>query len=213
MIRPKEIFVATIFISGSRAIPYLPEEVRERLDRIIEEAHDVVIGDSNKGVDSMVTSFFAANQYDHVSVYTTRAQPRLNSIPSSWKIVAIKPDIQKRTNTRGETVNQRDIETEKDRAMGKIADFGFVIWRPEYPNRFGKLSVSKGSLRNMTQLLREGKPVVLYTFDESDGAFELSEMRSIENLEAFIAKFSPLVQRSYQSLLKSEDAANQRTLF
>jgi hypothetical protein len=205
--------VTTIFISGSRVIPYLPEGAKTRLDRIIQEGHDVVVGDSDKGVDAMVASYLADKKYDRVSIFSTRLKPRLKTVLPSWKTVTIDSNIEKKINEHGETVNQRDIETEKDRAMGKAADFGFVIWKPEYPNRFGKASVSKGSLRNMVQLLNERKPVVLYIFDETDGSFELVELRGRQDLDGLIEGASSLVQRSYQAIVKSDGENAQEKLF
>lgn len=205
--------MATIFISGSRVIPFLPKEAKSRLDRIIQEGHDIVIGDSDKGVDAMIAAYFADNSYDRISIYTTRPVPRLKTILPSWKTVTVNPEIDKKVDKRGNVVNQRDIETKKDMAMGDVADFGFVIWKPEYPNRFGKASVSKGSLRNMVQLLSDSKPVVLYRLDELDDTFSLIELRNKQELNSLIENESPLVQRSYASILDNSNEDNQERLF
>lgn len=205
--------MATIFISGSRVIPFLPEEAKCRLDRIIQEGHDVVIGDSDKGVDAMIAAYFADNNYDRISIYTTRPVPRLKTVLPSWKTVIVNSEIDKKVDKQGNVVNQRDIETKKDKAMGDVADFGFVIWKPEYPNRFGKASVSKGSLRNMVQLLSDSKPVVLYRLDGSDGTFNLIELRNKQELNSLIENESPLVQRSYASILDNSSEDNQERLF
>lgn len=205
--------MATIFISGSRTIPFLPEEAKCRLDRMIKEGHDVVIGDSDKGVDAMIAAYFADVGYDCVSIYTTRPVPRLKTVLPSWKTVTVKSEIDKKIDKQGRVVNQRDIETKKDIAMGDVADFGFVVWKPEYPNRFGKASVSKGSLRNMVQLLSDHKPVVLYMLNESDGTFSLVDLRSRQELDGLIENASPLVQRSYATILKDQTENAQNKLF
>ena len=36
-----------VFIAGSRAISRLSEPLRERLDRIVAEGHEVPVGDAN----------------------------------------------------------------------------------------------------------------------------------------------------------------------
>ena len=97
--------------------------------------------------------------------------------------------------------------------MGDVTDFGFVVWKPEYPNRFGKASVSKGSLRNIVQLLSDHKPVVLYMLNESDGTFSLADLRSRQELDGLIENASPLVQRSYATILKDQTENAQNKLF
>ena len=50
----------------------------------------------------------------------------------------------------------------KDKAMSDDADFGLVVWKDTSKNRFGNISVSKGSLNNIYNLLVQNKYVGLF---------------------------------------------------
>ena len=154
--------MTTIFISGSREIPYVPDEVRERVDRIIDSGFDIVVGDSERGVDAAILRYLESRTYKNVTVFTIHDRPRVKGILDAWDVRKIESDSNVKTDKAGNVRNRREFETAKDQAMGAIADFGFVIWQSTYVNRFGNTSVSKGSLRNMYQLLSAGRPVVLY---------------------------------------------------
>lgn len=47
----------TVFIGGSRHISRLPAQAKERLNNIIENGHNVVVGDAN-GADKAVQKHF-----------------------------------------------------------------------------------------------------------------------------------------------------------
>lgn len=193
-----------VFISGSRVIPYIPDEALDRVNNMIEGRMDILIGDSERGVDARITAYLYEQQYDQVNVYTVRDEPRISKRRPAWGVVNIQGGVEPRWNAQGEIVNQRSIETEKDRAMADRAEFGLVVWQPEYTNRFGRASVSKGSLRNMYQLLSSGKPVVLYLYSVQANAFEPVALRSLPDLTDTVVRLSSVVRRSYDSIVKQE---------
>lgn len=195
-----------VFISGSRVIPFIPEEALSRVDHMISGCMDIVVGDSEKGVDARIAAYLFERQYDCVSVYTTRNEPRIRNLLPTWSTVSVSSHVPPKRNAQGEISNRRSIETEKDRAMADAAEFGLVVWQSEYKNRFGKVSVSKGSLRNMHQLLSAGKPVVLYRYHENDNLFEQLELRSLGDLQSVVDGSSGLIQRAYAAICKSEAA-------
>lgn len=205
--------MTTIFISGSRVIPPIPEEALLRVDKIVDSGFEIVIGDSSRGVDAVVLQYLAARSYEHVSVYTIHDKPRAKGVLDIWDVRKVEPTVAAKTDKAGNTRNARELETEKDQEMGDAADFGLVIWQPTYTNRFGNTSVSKGSLRNMHQLLSAGKPVVLYKADSVDGAgFSCFELKKLDDLKALITTEPDVVSRAYKSIKKSS-AQSEPTLF
>ena len=205
--------MTTIFMSGSREIPYLPEEFRYRIDRIMAEGYDVVVGDSNRGVDARVIEYLAKSRYERVSIYTIHESPRVKGLLEGWTICHVATNCEKKVSPDGSVKNARELETEKDKAMGEIADYGLVAWCSAAPNRFGKLSASKGSLRNMHQLLLAGKPVVLYRVEAGgadDGAYtECLTLKTLNDLDAVVEGCPDVVKRAYATIVK----ANESTLF
>ena len=197
--------MTTIFISGSREIPYVPDEVRERIDRIISSEFDIVIGDSEHGVDAAIASYLAFCQYKNVTVYTVHDRPRLRSVLDAWNVRTITPTVAAKTDGSGNISNRREMETEKDQAMGNVANYGLVIWQSTYTNRFGNRSASKGSLRNMYQLISSRKPVVLYKAgvdDFMDISFDCHELKSVEALDELVSAEPPVVQKAYAAIKK-----------
>lgn len=203
--------MTTIFISGSREIPYVPDEVRERVDRIIDLGFGIVVGDSERGVDAAILRYLESRTYENVTVFTIHDRPRVKGILDAWDIRKIEPDSNVKTDKAGNVRNRRELETAKDQAMGAIADFGLVIWQSTYANRFGNTSVSKGSLRNMYQLLSAGRPVVLYkapSAEFGDETFSCHELRTLEDLEALISTEPSVVSKALAEFEKADQKSS-----
>jgi hypothetical protein len=132
--------MTTVFLSGSRKIGRIGEEVRRRIDNMAGNRLAVVVGDAN-GADKAMQSYLAELNYCDVAVYFVGDAPRNNVGCWPTKNVLV-----------GNKLSGRDFYAQKDSEMAKIADFGFVVWD-------GK---SSGSVQNMFNLLMEGKPVVVY---------------------------------------------------
>ena len=107
--------MTTIFISGSREIPFIPDEVRERVDRIIDSGFDIVVGDSERGVDSAILRYLESRSYENVSVYTIHDKPRVKGVLEAWRICKIAPETETKTDKAGNVRNRRELETAKDR--------------------------------------------------------------------------------------------------
>ncbi|MDR0846325.1 MAG: hypothetical protein LBN08_02310 [Lactobacillales bacterium] len=188
-----------VFISGSRNINHLPETVSERIDNIISANLEVVVGDSEKGVDALIIKDFASRRYPDVTIYTIHNPSRVKDIElKEWDTNLIVPETSK---------NGKEAETFKDRAMGDVADYGLVIWQDTYIHpRFKKKSVSSGSLRNMVQLLLRKKPVELYYKNENWDEFSHFELRAIDDLEFYIKEqMDELTFRTFEKILKAEE--------
>lgn len=198
--------MTTIFISGSREIQFIPDEVKTRVDRIIDSGFDIVVGDSERGVDSATLHYLESKSYANVSVYTIHEKPRIKRVNDSWHVRRVKPTVATKTGKTGKVRNARELEAEKDKAMGAVADFGLVVWQSVYTNRFGNISVSKGSLRNMHQLLIADKPVVLYKISlatSDEPSFDCFELKSLSDLEELIASEPCIVGRAYSKIEKA----------
>lgn len=130
-----------VFIGGSRAVSRLIDALRERLNRIMAEQHQVLVGDAN-GADKAVQQYFADSQYPNVTVFCTGARCRNNV--GAWTNVAIAPPAGVHSGF--------DFYAVKDREMATQATHGFMLWDGE----------SRGTFANIRTLVRDGKSVVVY---------------------------------------------------
>jgi hypothetical protein len=129
-----------VFIAGSRKLSRLNGDLRSRLDNIIEKGLTVVVGDAN-GADQAVQSYLAGKHYPNVTVFCAARGCRNNA--GNWPIrsVAAAP------GARG-----FDYYAAKDREMAGQADYGLMLWDGQ----------SRGTLTNIVDLVRRGKPVAVY---------------------------------------------------
>jgi hypothetical protein len=152
--------MTTVFLSGSRTISRLGEDVRQRLQNMIDKGLTIITGDAN-GADKAMQAFLAEQGYSRVTIYYVGEAPRNNV--GCWPVQRVAVEAPARAS--------RDFYAQKDHAMAKIADLGFVLWD-------GK---SAGSLQNILWLLGEGKKAVVYfgpdkrfyTFKAQDEVVEL----------------------------------------
>ena len=127
-----------VFIAGPLKIRTLDKNIKERLDNIIRNKIEVLIGDAN-GIDAAVQEYLFMKRYNNVTVYCIN-KPRNNI--GNWKI--------KSTPCEG-AVSFPDY-VKKDIAMAHDTDFGFMIWNGR----------SNGTLNNTLNLLEQGKKTRLY---------------------------------------------------
>ncbi len=129
-----------VFIGGSRRITRLGPEVTQRLDRIVEERLEVVIGDAN-GADRAVQQYLHQRGYDLVEVFHSGDVCRNNI--GDWPLRAIRVEGKRKDFS---------FFAAKDRAMADEASVGLMLWDGE----------SVGTLMNVMRLVRRKKSVVLY---------------------------------------------------
>ena len=130
-----------VFVAGSRAITRLNDSLRARLDRIMAEHHEVLVGDAN-GADRIVQQYLADCHYRDVTVYCTGGRCRNNV--GQWLTAAIAPPA----GVHGGA----EFYAVKDREMAANATHGLMLWDGE----------SRGTLTNIKNLARDRKPVVVY---------------------------------------------------
>lgn len=136
--------MTTVFLSGSRKLGRLNDDVRARIHNMIERGFDIVVGDAN-GADKAFQRYLANRGYRNVRVFCSGRVCRNNV--GGWEVREVAAD----PKLRG-----RAFHTVKDKEMAAAADYGFVLWD-------GK---SAGSLENMRELSRRGKKTVVYLAPE-----------------------------------------------
>ena len=124
-----------VFIGGSKNQTKLTENMAMQIDAYIGDGYAVLIGDCY-GIDHAVQKLLSERGYKEVTVYCSGDMPRNNA--GGWSVVALKSD------KRGyEFYRQKDI------AMTIDCDCGYMIWD----------GISKGTMQNIEDLKRAGKPV------------------------------------------------------
>lgn len=166
-----------VFISGSRSQRSIPKAAQDSLDAIIKQGIGILIGDSDKGVDSEIIDFLRVPLYERVTLYTIFSSPRVKPEPG-WSVRPIKADASLKSQQR---------QMAKDRAMANDADWGMALFNPIEKNRYGALQVSSGTLRNTIQMLIQGKVVkFFYVFE---GEMACRNLKKLDDLESLIAGY------------------------
>jgi hypothetical protein len=132
--------VWSVFVAGSRQISRLPAEVGHRLDTMIEKGVQILVGDAN-GADKAVQRYLADRSHPNVLVHCMKDHCR-NNVGNCPTRQLVSP--------RG--AKGFEYYSVKDRAMVDTAEYGLTLWDAE----------SKGTLNSVINLVRQGKPVVVY---------------------------------------------------
>ena len=148
--------MTTIFLSGSRKLNRINDNIRKRLKNMVDNEFLIVLGDAN-GADKALQKYFADLQYQSVLVYCSGQKCRNNI--GGWELQNISVDPK---------IKGREFYAEKDRKMAEVADYGLVLWD-------GK---SSGSIANVMELLKKNKKSLIYFSPEK-------KFYSISNIEEF----------------------------
>lgn len=138
--------MTTVFISGSRHLSRLNQEVKVRLSNVVNQHFAVVVGDAN-GADKAVQSFLKEVGYQSVTVFCSGEKCRNNL--GQWQVKPVKVEAK---------LTGRAFYTVKDKKMAEVADYGFVLWD-------GK---SQGSYNNIVELLNQNKKALVYFAPKKD---------------------------------------------
>lgn len=158
-----------IFLGGSRRVSRLNDIIRKRLSDIVGREMQVVVGDAN-GADRALQRQLADWKYPHVVVYFVGSRPRNNE--GGWPVF----HVQTAQHARG-----YEFYAAKDRQMVKQAECGMMLWD-------GK---SRGTLENVENLIRDGKPVLLY-LSPVKRFVNASSPKDLESLYAICGKVERL---------------------
>ncbi len=145
-----------IFISGSITIIKIDEQIKTRLDNIIQQNHNILIGDAN-GADKAVQIYLAEKKYSKVNVYCSGNTCRNNI--GNWQVINVEVPSK---------VKGRKFYMAKDKQMAIDSDYGFMLWD-------GK---SAGTINNLLNLITSNKIGLIYLFSEKT-------FNTIKNLISF----------------------------
>jgi len=177
-----------VFIAGAKSIKKIDDIIEKKLVSISQKSYDVLIGDCH-GVDKAVQNFFTTLNYSNVTIYASEGKARNNL--GNWSIQNVPVQ---------EGVTGFEYYRQKDIAMSKVADCGFMIWD-------GK---SKGTLNNIIALTNQNKVVVIYLFDQK----KLLTVKTYEELRVLISKCDPSTQTLFNKYASSKQSNNfQLSLF
>lgn len=158
-----------VFIAGSMNIKHLDPKVKERIDNIVSQDFEVVVGDAD-GADTSIQWHLVNLGKAKATVFCSGQHPRNNV--GDWPVQSVET-----TYAQG----SRAFFTAKDLRMAEIADFGLMIWDAK----------STGTLSNVIELLvRKKKSVV---FVNKTKAFK--NVGSVEQLEELLSFMSEHAKR------------------
>lgn len=173
-----------IFIGGSRGIKTLDRTVYCSLENMYKssiyklgenkEGDEVLIGDAD-GVDLLVQEFYHKLKRKSVTVFACEGKARHNV--GAWNVENV---------ASLSTVKDFFYYSQKDIAMAKKADCGFMIWN-------GK---SKGTLNNIINLARLNKRVTVYFTPTK----EFVSIKNINELKALIERCCENTQSMYENM-------------
>lgn len=171
-----------VFIAGSRRLSRLNNDVKRRIDNIVDNGFPVIVGDAN-GVDKAVQQYLSSRNYTNVVVFCMEGGCRNNV--GDWPMRKI----------RAADPGRRDIAyySTKDRAMAEEADYGLMLWD-------GK---SRGTLTNVVDLVWRGRPVVVYLAP----AKAFATLHEPEQLADFVRRFDPAILHRIERDLHTETTA------
>jgi hypothetical protein len=134
-----------VFISGSKSISALSDEVKSLLDEHIALGTEFLIGDCY-GVDAAVQMYLDSKGYSNVIVYCSGETPR-NIFVTGAKVCSYAEAAKGLTGSAFQYV--------KDIQMAQDCDTALMIWD-------GK---SKGTAENIRRMKEIGKPYRIITED------------------------------------------------
>ena len=196
-----------IFISGSISSKEVPQEVIKSVDDSRKRNYTILIGDA-KGIDKNIQDMLKADNYKNVEVYHVGPSPR-NLSDREWIDRRIPVDTENEKFFKNGKYT-REAQMIKDKAMSNDADFGLVIWQDTSKNRFGNISVSKGSLNNIYNLLVQDKYVGLFYIPNPEKG--IMKFKSVVEFEKQVIE--NLVQKEtkdyYYKMKKNANASNSK---
>jgi len=149
----------TIFLSGSRAINRLNDEIRSRVRNIMNNEFRIILGDAN-GADKALQKFLLDCNYKNVVIFCAGNTCRNNL--GNWDVHQVSVDPK---------LTGRSFYTQKDKEMAIRADYGLVMWD-------GK---SAGSINNVFELLKKNKYAVVY-FSPDKEFYNIKQLQDAKNL-------------------------------
>jgi len=182
--------MTTVFIAGSINIKNLDREVKDRIDKIVDQKLDIVVGDAD-GADTSIQNHLLSRGADHVTVYCSGTTARNNV--GDWAQTDVNPSFAPGT---------RAFFTAKDIEMAKVADYGLMVWDAK----------STGTLSNVIELLNRKKKSVVFVNKEK--LFKtVGDVDQLIELVAFMSEHAKLKADEKIRLSEKIDAFRQTPMF
>lgn len=153
-----------VFIAGSMNIKNLDPKVKERIDNIISQDFEIVVGDAD-GADASIQWHLFNHGTTKTTVFCSGAQPRNNV--GDWPVERVETNHAEGT---------RAFFTAKDIRMAEVADIGLMIWDTK----------STGTLSNVIELLARKKKSVVFV----NKAKVFKNIANVEQLEELLSYMS-----------------------
>jgi hypothetical protein len=169
----------TVFIAGSMNIKNLDAKVKERIDNIVSQGFDVVVGDAD-GADTSIQSHLYNLGNAKITVYCSGSSPRNNV--GDWPI---------RSVVTRHAEGTRAFFTAKDIEMAEAADYGLMIWDAK----------STGTLSNVLELLARKKKSVVFV----NKAKLFKNVGDVHQLEELVSYMSEGARRKAEDKIKLTD--------
>lgn len=176
-----------IFIAGPRALMCLDKNIEDILNSCMKKGFQILVGDA-VGADSLVQRYLTNKGYMEVTVYVSNGIVRNNI--GNWEVKSVPVE---------KSVHGFAFYAEKDRAMAKDADVGFMLWN-------GK---SKGTLNNMINLLDLEKQTIVYIPHTGN----IHNITKLATLERLTRAFGEETHQRFKLLLSDKVKNNQISLF
>jgi hypothetical protein len=165
-----------VFIAGSMNIKHLDSKVKARIDNILTQDFEVVVGDAD-GADTSVQAYLFGNGTRRVTVFCSGQSPRNNV--GNWPVQRVES-----SHAEG----SRAFFTAKDLRMAEIADFGLMIWDTK----------STGTLSNVIELLVRKKKSVVFV----NKAKSFKNIATAEQLDELLSYMSEHAKQKADEKIK-----------
>lgn len=154
-----------VFIAGSMNIKHLAPQVKERIDNILAQDFEVVVGDAD-GADTSIQHHLFHHGASKTTVFCSGSRPRNNI--GNWPIHSVVTSYAE---------GSRAFFTAKDIRMAEVADIGLMIWDTK----------STGTLNNIIELLTRKKKAVVFV-NKSKIFKNISTVDQLEELLSFMSE-------------------------
>jgi hypothetical protein len=171
-----------VFIAGSMNIKHLDSQVKARIDNILAQDFEVVVGDAD-GADTSIQSYLFDHGTTKTTVFCSGERPRNNV--GNWPVQRVKT-----SHSEG----SRAFFTAKDIRMAEVADFGLMIWDAK----------STGTLSNVIELLVRKKKSAVFI----NKARTFKNISTVEQLEELLSYMSDHARQRADEKIKLFDRIN-----
>jgi hypothetical protein len=171
-----------VFIAGSMNIKHLDSKVKLRIDNILAQDFEVVVGDAD-GADTSIQAYLFNHGTTRATVFCSGERPRNNV--GNWPVQRVKTSYSE---------GSRAFFTAKDIRMAEVADFGLMIWDTK----------STGTLSNVIELLARRKKSAVFI----NKAKLFKNISTVEQLEELLSYMSEHAKQKADDKIRLFDRIN-----